>query len=120
MAQRVKNPPARQETWVQSLSQDDPLEKEMVTHSWRILWRGAWWATVHEITKNRTKQLTHTHNLGLGFYFWIVILIAKSITLFFASFSRYGFYLERDSFGNFCPFGVSLFYLLYDLTFICL
>ena len=38
----VKNPPAIQETWVQSLSQEDPLEKEMATHSsilaWRILW----------------------------------------------------------------------------------
>ena len=32
-AQRVKNLPAMQETWVQSLGQDDPLEKEMATHS---------------------------------------------------------------------------------------
>ena len=29
----VKNPPAIQETWVQSLGQEDPLEKEMATHS---------------------------------------------------------------------------------------
>ena len=29
----VKNPPARQETWVQSLGQEDPLEKGMATHS---------------------------------------------------------------------------------------
>ena len=38
----VKNLPAMQEMWVQSLSQEDPLEKEMATHSsilaWRILW----------------------------------------------------------------------------------
>ena len=38
----VKNPPAMQEMWVQSLGQEDPLEKEMATHSsilgWRILW----------------------------------------------------------------------------------
>ena len=36
MAQQVKNPPAMQktqETWVQSLGQEDPLEKEMATHS---------------------------------------------------------------------------------------
>ena len=42
MAQSVKNLPAMQETWVQSLSQEDPLEKETETHSsilaWRILW----------------------------------------------------------------------------------
>ena len=29
----VKDPPAKQETWVQSLGQEDPLEKEMATHS---------------------------------------------------------------------------------------
>ena len=38
----VKNPSTMQETWVQFLDQEDPLEKGMVTHSgilaWRILW----------------------------------------------------------------------------------
>ena len=42
VAQMVKNMPAVQETWVQSLGQKDSLEKEMATHSsilaWRILW----------------------------------------------------------------------------------
>ena len=42
MAQTVKNLPAMQETQVQSLGQEDPLEKGMATHSnilaWRILW----------------------------------------------------------------------------------
>ena len=33
MAQIVKNPPAMQETQVQSLGQEDPLEEEMATHS---------------------------------------------------------------------------------------
>ena len=33
MAQQVKNPPAMQETQVQSLSWEDPLEKGMATHS---------------------------------------------------------------------------------------
>ena len=32
-AQMVKNLPTMQETWVQSLGQEDPLEKEMATHS---------------------------------------------------------------------------------------
>ena len=40
----VKNLPAMQETWVQSLGQEDALEKEMATHSsilaWRISWTG--------------------------------------------------------------------------------
>ena len=33
MAQLVKNLPAMQETWVRSLDREDPLEKEMATHS---------------------------------------------------------------------------------------
>ena len=33
MAQKVKNLPAIQETWVQSLGQEDPLGEEMATHS---------------------------------------------------------------------------------------
>ena len=55
----VKNLPAMQETWVQSLGWEDPLEKEMATHAsilaWRIPWRGAWWATVHGVRKSRTQ-----------------------------------------------------------------
>ena len=43
MAQKVKNLSAMQETWVRSLGREDPLEKEMATHSsilaWRIPWR---------------------------------------------------------------------------------
>ena len=35
----VKNPPAMQETWVQSLGQEDPPEKEMATHSIVLAWR---------------------------------------------------------------------------------
>ena len=35
----VKNPPATQEPWVQSLGQEDPLEKEMATHSSILAWR---------------------------------------------------------------------------------
>ena len=38
MAQRVKRLPAMQEAWVQSLGQEDPLEKEMVTHSSTLVW----------------------------------------------------------------------------------
>ena len=42
MAQRVKNPPAMLETWVRSLSQEDPLEKGMATHSSILAWRLPW------------------------------------------------------------------------------
>ena len=38
-AQTVKNLPSMQETWVRSLGQEDPLEKEMATHSSILAWR---------------------------------------------------------------------------------
>ena len=54
----IKNLPAMLETWVLSLSWEDPLEESMATHSrilaWRIpLDRGAWRATVHRVTKSQ-------------------------------------------------------------------
>ena len=45
MAQWAKNLPAMQETqetWVQPLGQDDPLEEEMATHSSILAWRIPW------------------------------------------------------------------------------
>ena len=42
VAQRVKRLPAVQETWVQSLSREDPLEKEMATHSSTLAWKIPW------------------------------------------------------------------------------
>ena len=38
----VKNLPAMQETWVQSLDWDDPLEKGMATHSSTLAWEIPW------------------------------------------------------------------------------
>ena len=38
----VKNLPAVRETWVQSLGQEDPLEKEMATYSSILAWRIPW------------------------------------------------------------------------------
>ena len=42
VAQRLKPLPAMQETWVRSLGQEDPLEKEMATHSSVLAWRISW------------------------------------------------------------------------------
>ena len=39
VAEMVKNLPAMQETWVQTLGQEDPLEKEIATHSSILAWR---------------------------------------------------------------------------------
>ena len=50
VAQLVKNLPSMQETQVQSLGQENPLEVEMATHScilaWNCMGRGAWLVTV--------------------------------------------------------------------------
>ena len=55
---RTKNLPAKQETWVQSLSQENTLEEGMAAHSSILVCkmeRGAWQATVHGVTKSQTQ-----------------------------------------------------------------
>ena len=57
MAQMVKNLPAVQETQVQSLGWEDPLEKEIATHSSKLAWKILWTeepgqATVHGVAKS--------------------------------------------------------------------
>ena len=42
VAQTVKHLPTMQETWVRSLGQEDPLEKEMATHSSILVWKIPW------------------------------------------------------------------------------
>ena len=42
VAQRLKRLPAMRETWVRSLGWEDPLEKEMATHSSTLAWRSTW------------------------------------------------------------------------------
>ena len=60
VAQLVKNPLAMQETWVQSLGGEDPLEKEMATHSSILAWEIPWTEepegfTVHGMVKSQTQ-----------------------------------------------------------------
>ena len=57
MAQPVSSLPAVQDTLVRSLGWEDPLEKEMATHSSILAWkipmdRGAWQTTVHGVAKS--------------------------------------------------------------------
>ena len=58
VAQTVKNLPAMQETWVQSLGWEYSLEKGTATHSilaWRIpIGIGAWQDTIHGVPKSQT------------------------------------------------------------------
>ena len=64
MAQSVKNLPAMQETWVRSLSQEDPLEKEMETHSSILAWRIPWteeFDRLQSMGLESQTRLTNTH-----------------------------------------------------------
>ena len=71
MAQTVKNLPAVQETqemWAQSLGWEDPLEKEMATHSSILAWEipqteeTGRLHTVHGVKSNMTEKLTRPLN----------------------------------------------------------
>ena len=68
MAQLVKNPPAMQETWVQSLGWEDPLEKEKATYSSILAWRIPW-TIAHGITKSWTR-LSNFHLSHLFIHIW--------------------------------------------------
>ena len=63
MTQTVKNLPAIWDTLVQSLGQEDPLEKEMAIYSSILAWRiptdtGAWWATGGRTELDMAEQLS--------------------------------------------------------------
>ena len=66
MAQTVKNLPVMQETWVQSLDWEDPLGKEMATHSSILAWKIPWTeATVLGVTKSQTRLSDLTVSLSM-------------------------------------------------------
>ena len=54
VAQLVKYPLATQETWVQSLGSEDPLEKGKATHSSNLAWRIPW--TVQSMGSQRVRH----------------------------------------------------------------
>ena len=54
----VKNPPAMQETWVPLLDLEDPLEKEMATHSSILAWRIPWAEEPHGLVCGVAKSQT--------------------------------------------------------------
>ena len=59
VAQRVKNLPVMQETQVQSLDWDDPLEKEMATHSSILTWRIPWMEEPSRLQSMELQRVRH-------------------------------------------------------------
>ena len=64
MAQTVKNLPAMQETWVQSLGGEDSLEKGMATYSSILAWKIPWTGEPPGVAKSQT-QLSNFHFTSL-------------------------------------------------------
>ena len=73
----VKNLPVVQETQVQSLGREDPLEEGMAIHSSILAWRGAWQAAVHRVAKSWMQLSTY----ACMFFFFIQSLQNKMYTL---------------------------------------
>ena len=89
MSQAVKNLPAMQETWFQSLSWKDPLEELGNPLQYSCLAdsidRAVWWATVHVVAKNWTR-LSDTH---FKFQEWARCMEISQAFFFFFGCIRY-------------------------------
>ena len=59
VAQMVKSLPAMQETWVRSLGREDPLEKEMATHSSILAWRIPWMEKLGGLQSTGLQRVGH-------------------------------------------------------------
>ena len=70
VVQRLKSLPAMWETWVRSLGQEDPLEKEMATHSSILAWRIPWTQELGGLQSTGRKESDTTERLhSLPFHF---------------------------------------------------
>ena len=55
----VKKPPVTEQTWVQSLGQEDPLEKEMATHSSILAWAIPWTEELSGLWSMGSQRVRH-------------------------------------------------------------
>ena len=70
MAQTVKRLSTKQETWIPSLGQEDPLEKEMAIHSSTIAWKIPWTEEPSRLQSMGSQRVGHDFTftlLTLGF-----------------------------------------------------
>ena len=66
VAQTVKRLPAMWETWVQSLGQEDPLEKEMATHPSTIAWKIPWTEEPGRVQSMGSQRVGHDRATSRG------------------------------------------------------
>ena len=88
MAQTVKRQPTMWETQVQSLGQEDLLEKEMATHCSTLAWKIPWTeepgrlATVHGVSKNQTRLSNFTFIFTLIMLNWFTMHFRSTLSYF--------------------------------------
>ena len=70
VAQMVKSLPAVWETQVQSLGWEDPLEKEMATHSSILAWKIAWMEESGRLQSIRLQRVSHNRATSLSLFSW--------------------------------------------------
>ena len=66
VAQMVKSLPAMWETWVQSLSREDPLEKEMAIHSSTLAWKIPWMEEPGSLQSMGSQRVRHDRETSLS------------------------------------------------------
>ena len=79
MAQRLKRLPAMWETWVRSLGREDPLEKEMATHSSILAWRIPWTEELGGLQSTGRKESDMTERLHFHFRYSIEKELTKML-----------------------------------------
>ena len=72
MAQTVKSLPTMQETWVQSLGQEDPLEEEMATHSRILAWKIPWTEEPGGLQSMGSQRVGHDFTFTFTFTFYTI------------------------------------------------
>ena len=78
VAQRLKHLPAMQETRVQSLGREDPLEKEMATHSSILAWRTPWTEEPGRLQSTGSQTVRHDWATSLSLSRFIIAFLPRS------------------------------------------
>ena len=92
VAQRLKSLPGMQETQVQSLGWEDPLEKEMATHSSTLAWKIPWMEQPGGIQSTGSQRVGHDRVTSLShplhFGEWILYGLCRFLSQYMWLFSR--------------------------------
>ena len=79
VAQTVKHLPIMWETWVRSLGREDPLEKEMASHSSTLAWKIQWTEEPGELQSTGLQRVVHNWVTSLGFDYHLPTVLWTSV-----------------------------------------